>query len=141
MGNEGTCRIVGIGDVWLTTPTGCKMLLNDVRQVPKVRLNLISAGRLDDEGYTGSIRNGVMKFSKGSLIVARARKVNTLYLMNARLCPEEVNVASDIVGELWHKRRASHVSTTLRKGSTSCRPIVEGSTKWPKNTTPTLRHH
>ena len=64
---------------------GCKMLLKDVRHVPEVRLNLISAGRLDDEGYTGSIRSGVMKFSKGSLIVARARKVNTLYLMNARL--------------------------------------------------------
>ena len=30
MGNEGTCRIVGIGDVWLVTPTGCKMLLKDV---------------------------------------------------------------------------------------------------------------
>ena len=72
MGNEGTCRIVGIGDVWLTTPTGCKLLLKDVRHVPEVRLNLISAGRLDDEGYTGSIRNGVMKFSKGSLIVAGA---------------------------------------------------------------------
>ena len=72
--------------------------------VQEVRLNLISAGRLDDEGYTGSIRNGVMKFSKGSLIVARARKVNTLYLMNARLCPEELNVASDTTGELWHKR-------------------------------------
>ena len=43
-----------------------------------------------------------MKFSKGSLIVARARKVNTLYLINARLCPEEVNVASDTAGELWH---------------------------------------
>ena len=24
--------------------------------------------------------------------------------MNARLCPEEVNVASDTSGELWHKR-------------------------------------
>ena len=36
--------------------------------------------------------------------MARARKVNTLYMMNARLCPEEVNVASDTVGELWHKR-------------------------------------
>ena len=45
-----------------------------------------------------------MKFNKGSLIVARAWKVNTLYLMNARLCPEEVNVASDTTGELWHKR-------------------------------------
>ena len=30
MGNEGTCRIAGIGDVWLTTPTGCKMLLKNV---------------------------------------------------------------------------------------------------------------
>ena len=45
-----------------------------------------------------------MKFSKGSLIVARAWKINTLYLMNAKLCPEEVNVASDTTGELWHKR-------------------------------------
>ena len=64
--------------------TKCKLLLKDVRHVPEVRLNLISAGRLHDEGYIGSIRNGVMKFSKGSLIVARARKANTLYLMNAQ---------------------------------------------------------
>ena len=45
-----------------------------------------------------------MKFNKGSLIVARARKVNTLNLMNARLCPEEVNVTTDTAGELLHKR-------------------------------------
>ena len=32
--------------------------------------NLISVGRLDDEGYIVSIRNGVMKFCKGNLIVA-----------------------------------------------------------------------
>ena len=44
-----------------------------------------------------------MKFSKGSLILAQARKVNTLYLMNARLCLDEVNVASDTTGDLWHK--------------------------------------
>ena len=75
-----------------------------MRHVPNVRFNLISVGRLDDEGYTSSIRNGVMKFSKGRLIVARARKINTLFLMNARLCLEEVNVASDTAGELWHKR-------------------------------------
>ena len=30
MGNEGTYRIVVIRDVWLTTPTGCKLLLKDV---------------------------------------------------------------------------------------------------------------
>ena len=44
------------------------------------------------------------KFCKGSLIVARARKINTLYLMHARICRDEVNVASDTTDELWHKR-------------------------------------
>ena len=59
------------------------MLLKDVRHAPEVRLNLISAGQLDDEGYMGSIQNGVMKFCKGSLIVANVRKTNTQYLMHA----------------------------------------------------------
>ena len=36
--------------------------------------------------------------------MARAQKINTLYLMHARICREEVNVAADNVGELWHKR-------------------------------------
>ena len=36
--------------------------------------------------------------------MARAQKVNTLYLMNSQLCLEEVNVASNATGELWHKR-------------------------------------
>ena len=30
MGNEGVCRLVGIGDVRLMTSTGCKLLLKDV---------------------------------------------------------------------------------------------------------------
>ena len=100
MGNEGSCRIVGIGDVCLTTSTACKLLLKDVRHIPEVRLNLISVGRLDDEGYTSSIQNGVMKFNKGNLIMAQARKINTLYLMHARVCQEEVNVAADNASEL-----------------------------------------
>ena len=66
------------GEVCLATSTGCRLLLINVRHILEVRLNMISAGQLDDEGYTGSIWNGVMKFSKGSLIVARAQKINTL---------------------------------------------------------------
>ena len=30
MGNEGACRIVGIGDVCLVTSTGCRLVLRDV---------------------------------------------------------------------------------------------------------------
>ena len=47
-------------------------MLKDIRHVPEVRLNLISVGRLKDEGYKGSIRIDVMKFYKGSLIMARS---------------------------------------------------------------------
>ena len=83
IGNEGACRIVDIGDVWLTTSTGCKMLLKEVRHVAEVRLNLMLANRLDVEGYIGRIRNRVMKFSIGSLIMARAQKINSVYLMHA----------------------------------------------------------
>ena len=36
--------------------------------------------------------------------MARARKINRLYLMHTRICWEEVNVATRDAGELWHKR-------------------------------------
>ena len=52
MGNEGAFKIVGIGDICLETSICCKLLLKDVRHVPDIRLNLISTGKLDDDGYT-----------------------------------------------------------------------------------------
>ena len=48
---------MGIGNVLLTTSTGCRMLHKDVGHVPDIKLNLILAGRLDDEGYFGSFQN------------------------------------------------------------------------------------
>ena len=44
MGNEGACRVVGIGDLCLVTSTGCRPMLRDVRHVLEVRLNLIYVG-------------------------------------------------------------------------------------------------
>ena len=88
----------------MTTSTECRLLLRDVHHLPEVRLNMMSACRLDDEGYEGSIWNGTMNFYKVSLILARARKINRLYLMHGRICQEKVNVAADNTGELLHKR-------------------------------------
>ena len=47
--------------------------------------------------------------------MARARKTNTLYLMHARLCRNEVNVVSDTAGELWHKRLCHMSEKGMRK--------------------------
>ncbi|BBH04434.1 hypothetical protein Prudu_015575 [Prunus dulcis] len=46
----------------------------DVRHVPDMRLNLISTGLLDDEGYTNVFAEGKWKLSKNSLVLARGRR-------------------------------------------------------------------
>ena len=88
----------------MTTSTGCRLTLRDVRHVPDIRLNLILTRRLDDEVYNGSFQNDMWMFYKGSVIVAQAEKQGTLYVMYAKLCKDEANVAANSSGELWHKR-------------------------------------
>ncbi|GKV52757.1 hypothetical protein SLEP1_g59325 [Rubroshorea leprosula] len=51
MGNRSEAKIVGVGDVWLETNIGSKLHLKNVRHVPEIRLNLMSTGMLDDDGY------------------------------------------------------------------------------------------
>ena len=41
MGNDGVSKVIGIGDVWLQTNMGMKLLLKGVRHAPDVRFNLI----------------------------------------------------------------------------------------------------
>ena len=81
---------MGIGDVFLETSIGTKLVLKDV---PDIRLNLISTGRLDDEGFTNSFGESKWKLTKGSLVVERGKKQNTLYVMEAKLHKGEINVA------------------------------------------------
>lgn len=110
MGNSETSRIVGIGDFWLQTNAGSRLLLKNVRHVPDIQLNLISVGMLHDDGYTSHFFDGKMKLSKGSLLVAKGEKQRTLYSTQARLIKGDTNAierSSSI--ELWHKR-LGHIS-------------------------------
>ena len=55
MGNNGVYnKIMGIGDIFLETSIGNKLVLKDVRHVPDIRLKLTSISRIDDEGFTNS---------------------------------------------------------------------------------------
>ena len=110
LGNNGVSKIVGIGDVCLETSIGNKLVLKDVRHVPDIRLNLISTGRLDDEGFKNFFGESKWKLTKGFLVVAKGKKQNTLYVMEAKLHKGEINVAQqDVSIELWH-RRLGHIS-------------------------------
>ena len=64
-----------------------------MRHVPNIRLNLISTGNFDDDGYTNQFGEGKWKLAKGSLVLAKERKVNVFYLIDAKIKKENVNVA------------------------------------------------
>ena len=78
----------------LETSTGCRLTLRDVRHVPDVRVNLISAGKFDDDGYASHFGEGRWKLAKGSLVVARGKKENGCFVMQAKLCEKGIDVPS-----------------------------------------------
>ncbi|KAE8663641.1 hypothetical protein F3Y22_tig00112925pilonHSYRG00085 [Hibiscus syriacus] len=90
MRKQDMSKIIGIEDIILTTSTGCKLILKDMRHVPAMRLNLISAGKLDDAGLINYFGKGKWKLTKGNLIMARGKKERSLYMMQAKLYKEEV---------------------------------------------------
>ena len=58
MGNNHEVEVIGIGTVCLESNNGSKLVLNNVKHAPDVRLNLISVGYLDDEGYVNTLGVG-----------------------------------------------------------------------------------
>ena len=50
--NGYACEIVGVGDMQLKFQHGSTFTLKNVRHVPKLTKSLISAGQLDDAGFS-----------------------------------------------------------------------------------------
>ena len=98
-----------MGTMHLETSTGCKLVLRNVRLVLDRRLNLLSAGVLDDEGFNSLLGERKWKLLKRRMVVARAQKMRSLYVMQAKVCQEEANMVDNDFSELWHKRLA-HMS-------------------------------
>ncbi|CAL2270429.1 unnamed protein product [Prunus armeniaca] len=74
-----------------------------------MRLNLISTGLLDDEGYTNVFAKRKWKLGENSLVLARGKKENTLYMTHAKVSNGYLNALAEDSIELWHKR-LSHMS-------------------------------
>lgn len=62
-----------------------KLIFKDVRHVPNIYLNLIFVGKFNNEGFVNYFSEIKWKLTKGSLVVARGIKINTLYVMQAKL--------------------------------------------------------
>ncbi|KAG8372456.1 hypothetical protein BUALT_Bualt12G0068100 [Buddleja alternifolia] len=105
MTNHGVTEVIDMGNINLETDIGCRLILRDVRHIPDIMLNIISTGKLDDDGYVSNFSEGKWKLTKGSLITAKGKKKNSLHLMQAKLSNGEVNATINSSSiELWHKR-------------------------------------
>ncbi|KAL6322109.1 hypothetical protein AAG906_005046 [Vitis piasezkii] len=71
MGNDASCKVVGIGNIIIKMFDGVARTLCDVRHVPDLRKNLISLGTLDCNGFSYKSTSRVMKVSKGAMRVMK----------------------------------------------------------------------
>jgi len=73
-----TCRVEGVGAIHIRLYDGTMRELKDVKYVPSILKNLISVGALKVEGLRGTLGEGVLKMSSGSLMVLKGIRRNNL---------------------------------------------------------------
>jgi hypothetical protein len=74
MGNGAHCKITGIGNIRIKMFDGVVRTLCDVRHVLEVEKKLISLGILDSNNYGYKSVDGVMKVTKGAMVVMKGQK-------------------------------------------------------------------
>ncbi|HEX4849418.1 MAG TPA: DDE-type integrase/transposase/recombinase, partial [Puia sp.] len=95
LGDNEPCQIVGKGRIKIKLQNGNHWLLQEVRHVPRLSRNLISAGQLTEQGCTVTFTDKNWKVSKGALVVAKGVKVGTLYLCTGHTVPSTLDVIEE----------------------------------------------
>ena len=83
--------------------------MKEVRHVPDLRRNIISAGQLGSEGCTVTFTENLWKVTKGSLVIAKGEKVGTLYLSTGNIISSISLASTGTNTALWH-HRLGHMS-------------------------------
>ena len=80
MGDDHLCNMEGICTVRIKMFDGIVRELKEVRYVPQLKRNLISVGALKTLSLVVSIRDGVLKMIKSSMVVMKGVRRNNLHL-------------------------------------------------------------
>ncbi|KAG8498866.1 hypothetical protein CXB51_005705 [Gossypium anomalum] len=95
MRNNDLCKITDVGTIKVKMFDGFIKTLSDMRHVPKLKRNLILLSTLDSNGYKYTVEIGVLKISKGSLVVMKGqRKTTKLYVLQGFTIISDTAVAS-----------------------------------------------
>jgi len=95
MGDDRPCNMKGIGTVHINMFDGMVRELTEVRYVPQLKKNLISVGALKALGLEVSIRDGVLKMIRGSMVVLKGVRRNNLYYLKSSTVIGQVATSID----------------------------------------------
>ena len=109
MKNNMSCKIIDIRSIKIRMHDCIIRTLSNIRHVPDLKKILISLGTLDSNGYKFSAEGGVLRVNKGSLVVMKGKKVNTLYILQGSTMTGDAAVSMsedpDLdTTRLWHMR-------------------------------------
>ena len=94
IGDDRPCNMEGIGTVQIKMFDGIVRELKEVRYVPQLKRNLISVGTLKTLGLVVSIRDSVLKMTKGSMVVMKGVHWNNLYYLKGSTIISQVETSS-----------------------------------------------
>ena len=83
MGNNNSCKVAGTGTISLKFHDGRIRTLTGVKHIPDLKKNLISLGSLEERGCKFRSEGGVMRVSIGALTIMKAKRIGTLYFLQA----------------------------------------------------------
>ncbi|GAA0161667.1 hypothetical protein LIER_17928 [Lithospermum erythrorhizon] len=87
--NDHALKIVGIGTIKLKLHDGIIRTIRDVRHVEGLKKNLLSLGELDDLDCKIIVEKGILKVSRGALILMKGEKIaSKLYLLKGETLQE-----------------------------------------------------
>jgi len=93
--------------VRIKTDDGIVQELKEVRYVPQLKRSLISVGTLETLGLLVSIRDGVLKMIKGSIVVMKSILRNNLYYLKITIVTGQVETSissDDVCTQVWQMR-------------------------------------
>ena len=106
MGNNAQCKAVGTGTIRIKMHDGMIRTLTNVRHVPNLKRNLISLGTFESLGCKYTIEGGVLKVSKGALVLMKANRSKSLYVLQGSTVTGSAAASSSMsdsdVTTLWH---------------------------------------
>ena len=109
MGNNHPCKTIGIGTIRIKMHDGVIRTLSDVRHIAALKKKLISLGILDSNRCRCIAEDGVLKVSRGALVLMKGKRSGNLYTLLGTIVHGEAAAASTSLSEsdaprLWHMR-------------------------------------